>query len=481
MDTNLAIIEDTGDVIAAHMRHQAEEKFQKLLPLAEQGDAEAQYQVGKLYVDCRPGIPLNDEREWHWNFEAAKNNHPLAMASILLAQVTSPHKYPDERPWKDEATAVQTVIEKLERMATKSDNTDAMEYLGFFSLMGIGCERNFSAAIQHLHSGAKLGCHECMAALGITALTTQTPIDDSQFSEMEWMEKSWSEYNLLAGVHLGQMHLLKGDEGKDKAIEYFLAAANLGSGDAAYHLANCYSDGTGVTRSEETSFRWYLTAAERNNDKALYELARIDHYLPSIDVQPNQQNAWMEQAASLGEPKAMAEFGYMLLSGSNVERDVARGADMIKRGAKSGNAVSLHMLGRLYRDGEYVLQDYEAAAEYFRRSAADDLPRGHLSYGYALLWGDGVEKDALLASEHFSEAFDAGIFDGAIGLGVADYQLSHGPIRALGFILFGVREIGGTPPNWVTEFIEELTEQVGEAGMALVEEFYAHLLRRFNN
>jgi uncharacterized protein len=485
MDTNLAIIEDTDDMIAANMRHEAEEQFKKRLPLAEQGDAEAQYQLGKLYCSSMPSIPQDELKAWNWHYKAAEQGHPLATAALIFMWIMGGHKYPPELPWTDRESAFQSLIATLTALSNDQSNVVAMQYLGWFNAIGVGCETDYEAATQHFLEGAMLGCPECMAGLGILSTQKDIPINEGDLTAIEWVEKSWSEYCLLAGLWLGQRFLNSGQgdqrrENNRKAISYFQTGAELGCGDAAEKLAECYANGTGVSRSEQAAFHWYKIAADRKNDDALYALARADRYLPTIEITNQQRTTWMEQAATLGNLSAMGEFGHWLIYEDVVERDIERGLDLIRRSANSGDPKSLHILGRLHRDGDHVPQSYDTSTEYFRRSADGGSPRGHLSYGYALLWGEGVAKAPQLASKHFSEAFDAGIFDGSIGLGVADYQLLHDPVRALGFVLFGVREIGGTPPSWITEFIEELTELVDETGMALVEEFCAYHHNRFN-
>jgi TPR repeat protein len=486
MDTNLALIEETNDMIATEMRQEAEEQLKKLHPLAEQGDPDAQNALGDLYSDSSPSTFPDDLLAWDWYYKSAEQGHPHATAALILMWRVGSHKYPQGLPWTDVEGILQSSIITLTSLAEENDDLAAIRYLGWFKTLGIGCDVDFRAATQYLHKGANLGCPECMAGLGIISMANDYPLNEGLFSPVEWLEQSWDQYCFMAGVWLGRRYLNNGhgDQRKEnnrKAISYFQAGADLGCGDAAKELAECYALGVGVARSEQAAYHWYKVAAGRNNDDALYILARSDYYLPSIEVSDQRCTEWMEQAAKLGNLSAMGEFGYQLIFTDGAARDVERGLELVRRSARSGDATSFHILGNLYRDGEHLPQSYEASTDYYRRSAEEGSARGHLSYGYALLWGEGVERNPHLASKHFSQAFDVGIFAAAIGLGMADYQLSCDPVRSLGFVLCGLRENGGTPPDWISEFIERLTERLDEEGLALAEEFSAHLRCRFNN
>ena len=78
------------------------------------------------------------------------------------------------------------------------------------------------------------------------------------------------------------------------------------------------------------------------------------------------------------------------------------------RGAELEFAAAQCNLGRCYRDGEGVDQDYAQAVRWYRRSAEQKFPRGLFSLGWCYDNGLGVEKDPAEAARWYSKAADGG-------------------------------------------------------------------------
>jgi len=131
---------DLGQFVPRPKESNANYTQQELLSRAEQGDPEAQYDLGNLYSNYKPGIDQDDDLAWHWHFKAAEQGHTLATASVILKQYETPYRFPPERPWSDEAATVQGTVTALNLFAERKASADALLYLGLFNLFGIDCD-----------------------------------------------------------------------------------------------------------------------------------------------------------------------------------------------------------------------------------------------------------------------------------------------------------------------------------------------------
>ncbi len=57
--------------------------FEEWRPLAEQGDANAQYNLGVMYNHAR-GVPQDYEKAFHWYSKAAEQGHASAQYNLGL-------------------------------------------------------------------------------------------------------------------------------------------------------------------------------------------------------------------------------------------------------------------------------------------------------------------------------------------------------------------------------------------------------------
>jgi TPR repeat protein len=72
--------------------------------------------------------------------------------------------------------------------------------------------------------------------------------------------------------------------------------------------------------------------------------------------------------------------------------------------AERGDALAQSMLGRIYRDGRGVPQDFTEAASWFRKAADQDNPEAQFNLGFLYLRGLGLPQDYVQAHMWFNLA-----------------------------------------------------------------------------
>ncbi|MET0743649.1 MAG: tetratricopeptide repeat protein, partial [Microvirga sp.] len=122
-----------------------------------------------------------------------------------------------------------------------------------------------------------------------------------------------------------------------------------------------------------------------------------------MDKNQAQGRAWLEEAASKGEPSACYNLALILLNGS-ADTDLKRAADLLRRSADAEIADAQHALGVLYLRGRGVAKDPAQAARLFERAAQNGSSVGEVEYAILLFNGDGVRADEAKAGRYFRRA-----------------------------------------------------------------------------
>ncbi len=103
----------------------------------------------------------------------------------------------------------------------------------------------------------------------------------------------------------------------------------------------------------------------------------------------------LQQAAAKGNPKAEAQFGEMLLRGSEgVAKDESRGVALLEKAARAGQSSAAFRIGMLLANGESgVANDPARALAYFRAAAAGGEKEAFFNIGAAYGSARGVKRD----------------------------------------------------------------------------------------
>lgn len=114
-----------------------------------------------------------------------------------------------------------------------------------------------------------------------------------------------------------------------------------------------------------------LRAAQEGNAEAQLRIARV---LLFGGAQAGEQSAeavrWLQSAAEKGNPAAMVMLGKLYRSGFGVLQDYGQAVRWIRTAAERGDPDGMLELGRLYRDGVGFPRDPVRAYVWFNRAAA---------------------------------------------------------------------------------------------------------------
>lgn len=290
----------------------------KYRPMAEQGDAEAQFELAKMNNSC--SCPGTDRKERKtealmWFRKAAEQGHVEAQYWTGLyyrsgLQVVA----------KDQAEANAWFLRAAEK-----GHTGAMMKLGRY------------------HEAAELGDTYAQYQLGNQSK------DKDPAEAMSWYLKAFNSAS-------------------DLDVDASTAAS------AAYQIAKMYEEGNGVTQNDEMALSWLFKAAEKGDPEAPYYIA--ERYAKGLGVPKDTKVAaeWYVEAESRGQDFDWQDLKEICKArGLTLEEMLAA-----YRKAAQTCEVWAEYLGDLYEYGYGVVPPDELESQKWRRKSALGFP-GHLA------------------------------------------------------------------------------------------------------
>jgi hypothetical protein len=242
---------------------------------AAKGDAEAQFQLGHLFL-AGHGTSKNPAEALRWLLRSGDQCHPGAQA--LLGSVFE---------------------------------------------TGVGVQVDLKEAATWYQKAAEAGLEEAQVRLGQLYAEGRGVAQDGKLALL-WFGKAWRAGNAEAARRIAEAHLFDaiGVQDSEVALEYYRHAAELGDEEAQWYLVDAYRWGEGAERNRSEAIHWLKVLGEEGNDAdALMELSRM--YEGGEGIKPNEAKAleYLHSAAEGGCIEAQALLGLQLQCGRGLPQD----------------------------------------------------------------------------------------------------------------------------------------------------------------
>ena len=329
--------------------------------LAKQGNASAQFGLGRMYQTGRGGLPRDEVQAAAWFQKAAAQGNAKAEANLGIL-----YEWGRGGLLQDDSQAVNWY-----RKAAEQGNADAEAGLGFMYEKGRG---------------------------GL-------PHDDKQ--AVEWYRKAAEQAQVGAQANLGAMYERGGGglpQDDKLAVEWYRRSAHLGNAFGQSRLGFMYQNGRGgLSRDDAQAVNWYRMAAEQGNAGAevglgfMYEMG-----LGGLPRDDKQAVTLYRKAAEQGNAYAQEKLGLMYYrGGGGLSQDDKQAVTWYRKAAEQGSANAQANLGFMYEKGRGgLLQDNERAVEWYSKAAEQGNATAQASLGKMYEQGlGGLPKDEKLAAE----------------------------------------------------------------------------------
>lgn len=276
-----------AEIITAFDRGQHARAVAEIRPLAEGGDARAQYVYAAMIESEKVKVPGATSVEWYKrSAEQGYAKAKYAYARMIISDLPGQEKVPARvMTWLEEA-ATEGVL-------------PAGHLLGSVLLSEAESALELRRVVNVYTKMAESGDTDAMVKLGeiLSARTVERrDLEDAGFHDTDKAAFSW-----------------------------FQRAATELNPSARVWVARAYEKGEGVARNKSAALEWYMIAAKHDDPAAQYKLSSL--YQLGDGVEQNQQAAfgWALRAAEQGLGPAMLATGLRYAYGSGVAKDTPKG------------------------------------------------------------------------------------------------------------------------------------------------------------
>jgi TPR repeat protein len=239
--------------------------FQQIKAKAEEGDAEAQSNVGFCY-ERGVGVLKDETEAIKWYRKAAAQGQVLAQYNIGVCY------YFGIAVTKDSVEAV-----KWFRLAAIQGLAEAQSNLGVCYGKGEGLTKNEAEAANWFRKAAEKGHAEAQVNLG-ACYYFGTGVSKDQIEAIKWYRKAAEQGLLAAQSNLGICYSNGDGVHKDptEAVNWYLRAAKQGDGSAQAAVGARYFLGEGVPKDYVKAHKWINLASAQGVESAKKSLSTVE-------------------------------------------------------------------------------------------------------------------------------------------------------------------------------------------------------------
>ena len=259
----------------------------KLKPLAEQGNSEAQFNLGSLYYQGR-GVPQDYKEAVKWLRKAAEQGNVFAqttLGTIYAEGLQGEKDYPPALMWfifaaaKGDMEAMEFRDSLVGRM-TPMQITEAQRLAREFKPQDA-----YTKSLQEFRDLAAQGDAAAQFKVGVIYYKGQG-VQPDYLEALNWFKKAALQGHPLAQYNVGYMSEKGEGTPQDyaEAAKHYRRAAEQGNQLAQYNLGYLYEKGQGVLQDEVQALMWYNLAAIRGEIKARAARDRITIWMAPAQI-----------------------------------------------------------------------------------------------------------------------------------------------------------------------------------------------------
>jgi len=309
-------------------------------PLAEQGDADAQYTLAWMFESGK-GVTADLNKAIYWYKKSSQQGN-LA-AQYVLATL-----------YEKGAGIAQDNKEALSyyMLAAKQGDPTSQFQVGYYFHHAIGTSQDIKQSLIWYNKAAKKGHINSQIALGELYQTGQ-------------------------GVEVDYK----------KSTKWYQQAATQNNAIAQYHLASLYEQGLGVKQDFAKAITLYQLSSNSNYSPSAYKLGLIYETGQGTDVDFKKAFTWFQQAALQGDTDAQLKLGHLAEQGNGTEKNIQKAIEWYQQASRRDRAEAYYLLAQIYEKGttDYprnIPINLGKAFQNYQYASALNYPLAHAKLAY---------------------------------------------------------------------------------------------------
>lgn len=332
-----------------------------IIRAADRGDAEAQFHLGRMYVNGE-GVPQNNSEAVKWLRRAAEQEHVNAQSHlgwIYINGEIAPQDYSESVKWY--------------RRAAERGDAYSQSNLGFAYANGKGVPQDYIEAMKWTRRAAEQGYADAQYNLSLMYVNGKGASEDHA-EAVKWARRAAQQGHTNAQGLLGGLYYFSEDiQNYAEAMKWTRSSAERENVRAQYILGMMYIAGKGISIDHAEAKKWWQRAAEQGDGYAEMQYNISMMYANGEGVSQDYVEAvkWTRRAAEQGHIKAQYNLGYAYANGKGIEQNDSEAVNWYRRAAEQGDVRAQFNLGSAYFDGIGVPQNHQEAYIWYSLSAAN--------------------------------------------------------------------------------------------------------------
>jgi uncharacterized protein len=360
-----------------------------LLGKAGQGDREAENNLAVKYAEGLD-VPKKPEVALKW-FHLAADQH-LGVAEFNLSVMYGGTKGIP----KDDQSVLLWI-----RKSAQDGFPLAEAFLGFFYLEGSpDLPKDESVGFTWIRKAADQDLAGAQFAVGMAYGYGKYGLISDKKEQFSWVSKAAQQGVVMAEIQLAEMYS-DGDgveRSQSEAIKWLRKAADSGSVQGQMGLGMVLSDSKDELRNPTQGFEYFLKAANQGLGMAVSRVAYGYALGRGTPVDDTKAVMWFKKM-----PKPASDYfvlGEWFAKGDEaqgIEKDEKRAIEWYQRSADAGNTYALMVVADHFRKGDCFPRDSQEAFRWDMKAAYRGYGWAQLVVGNSYEEGDGVPKDEMEA------------------------------------------------------------------------------------
>jgi len=451
---------DFSDGFDAYNQGDYDTAFEEWLPYAEQGDADAQYNLALVYdfgyddsnkafewykksanqgnsnaqanlglmYHNGDGVDIDYKQAMKWYLKAANQENPIAQNNIALMYEygrSVKKNYKEAITWYLKAIGNQTNEKPRDNLKDMLLEMSGGVKPIYNEVVDDFDNKLYDKAFPKFLLLALEGDADAQTYVG-WMYGDGLSVKQNYNSSVEWYQKSaeqgesWGQNNLGWSYHTGKGVLKDYKE----AVKWYRRSANQGNETAQYNMGLMYQKGKGVNKNVDTAIEWYRKSANQGHDDAKVKIKKL-LALQEIEKMPTLKEAREDydaedyysafpkflKLAVQGDSEAQSFLAWMYFKGKGVDKDSSEAFRWFHKLSLEGSDWSgwaQNKLGYMYDLGVGVDENNYKAVKWYRKSA--NKGNDSAQYNLALMYqsGEGVDKSINTAIKWHKKSAEQG-------------------------------------------------------------------------
>jgi uncharacterized protein len=209
------------------------------------------------------------------------------------------------------------------QLAANQGLSGAQVGLGFLYDIGLGVEKDFDQAARWYGLAAAQGNPDGEFDLAMCYLHGEG-VEQDQTLARKWFSSALQHGD--GGRSLDGIGLTYEDGQRDyaEAFRWYMKAAEVGYGEAQYHVCRAAAEGIGVAADYPEAVKWCSKLAESGDEWGQFGMGRINEDGTGVPPDLAKAAEWYRKSAEQGNPAALLSLGAMYSDGKGVRRDLVK-------------------------------------------------------------------------------------------------------------------------------------------------------------